>query len=198
MDQIVGGIISKLEDLGIQNNTLVIFTGDNGTDLPVVSMMNGIEIAGAKGKSTDAGTRVPLIIQWPDVITPGSINSDLIDFSDFLPTISEAANIGVGSLDLDGRSFLPQLHGEKGNPREWIYSWYSRSGELSKASVFARTHRYKLYDTGEFYEIPADYEELHPLEISKLDQDTKEVHQTLNEVLEHYGKRRLDKVQVSD
>ncbi len=198
MDQIVGGIISKLEDLGIQNNTLVIFTGDNGTDVPVVSMMNGRKIAGAKGKSTDAGTRVPLIIQWPDVITPNSINSDLIDFSDFLPTISKAANIDVGSFDLDGRSFLPQLHGEKGNPREWIYSWYSRSGEVDKARVFARNHHFKLYDTGEFYEVPEDYEEKNPLEISALDANTKKVHAQLREVLEHYEVRRLDKVPVSD
>ena len=198
MDHIVGEIVAKLEELGIQNNTLVIFTGDNGTDVPVVSMMNGREIAGAKGQSTDAGTRVPLIIQWPDVIQPHTINSDLIDFSDFLPTISEAANVDVDSLDLDGRSFLPQLRGEKGNPREWIYSWYSRSGEVSKASVFARTHRYKLYESGGFYEIPVDYEEQNPLEVSNLDTDSKEIHKILSEVLEHYRNRRLDKVQVRD
>ena len=198
MDHIVGEIVSKLEELEIQNNTLVIFTGDNGTDVPVVSIMNGREIAGAKGQSTDAGTRVPLIIQWPDVITPHSINSDLIDFSDFLPTLSEAANIDVDSLDLDGHSFLPQLSGEKGNPREWIYSWYSRSGEVDKARVFARTNRYKLYASGEFYEVPVDYEEQYPLDLSALDADTKKVYQRLSEVLEHYEGRRLDKVQFSD
>ena len=198
MDQIVGTIAGKLEELGIQNNTLVIFTGDNGTDVPVVSMVNGMEIAGAKGKSTDAGTRVPLIIQWPDVITPGSINSDLLDFSDFLPTISEAANIDVESLDLDGRSFLPQLRGVKGNPREWIYSWYSRSGDVDKARVFARNQRFKLYDSGEFYEVPVDYEEQNPLDTASLDSSTKKVRQQLSEVLKHYGGRRLDKVEVSD
>ncbi len=194
MDQIVGGIVDKLEELGIQNNTLVIFTGDNGTDVPVVSMMNGREIAGAKGKSTDAGTRVPLIVQWPYVIKPHSINTDLIDFTDFLPTLGQAANINLDSQDLDGRSFLPQLHGETGNPREWIYSWYSRSGELDKARVFARNHRYKLYDSGEFYEIPKDYEEQHPLDRSTLDTDTKKVYQQLSEVLEHYGGRRLEMI----
>lgn len=198
MDHIVGEIVSKLEELGIQNNTLVLFTGDNGTDVPVVSIMNDREIAGAKGQSTDAGTRVPLIVQWPDVIPPHSVNTDLIDFTDFLPTISEAANIDVDSLDMDGHSFLPQLRGEKGNPREWVYSWYSRSGEVSKARVFARTHRYKLYESGEFYEIPVDYEEQNPLEISNLDAETKEVYQKLGEVLEYYKKRRLDKVQVLD
>ena len=194
MDQIVGEIGDKLEKLGIQNNTLVIFTGDNGTDVPVVSFMNDREVAGAKGKSTDAGTRVPLIVHWPDVIRPNTVSSDLIDFSDFLPTICETANIEVDSLDLDGHSFLPQLQGEKGAPREWVYSWYSRSGELNKARVFARNHRYKLYDSGEFYEIPVDYEEQHPLDTSKLDLNTKQVHQQLSEVLEHYNKRRLDHI----
>ncbi len=192
MDKIVGEIGDKLEELGIQNNTLIIFTGDNGTDVPVVSFMNDREIAGAKGKSSDAGTRVPLIIQWPDVITPNSTSLDLIDFSDFLPTICEAANIDVDSLDLDGQSFLPQLQGEKGAPREWIYSWYSRNGEPGKARVFARNHRYKLYASGEFYEVPEDYDELNPLDTAHLDSDAKLIHQQLNDVLEHYKKTRLD------
>jgi arylsulfatase A len=195
MDHLVGEIVRNLEELGIQNNTLVIFTGDNGTDVPVVSVMNGREIAGAKSKTSDAGTRVPLIVHWPDVIQTNSTNTDLIDFSDFLPTLCETAGINTDSLDLDGHSFLPQLRGEKGHPREWIYCWYSRSGEIDKARVFARNHRYKLYDTGEFYEIPADYDEQHPLEISNLDSDVMEVHRQLSEVLEQYGKRRLDKVQ---
>jgi type 1 glutamine amidotransferase len=197
MDHLVGKIANKLNELGIQNNTLVIFTGDNGTDVPVVSMMNGREIAGAKSKSTDAGTRVPLIIQWPDVIQANSTNTDLIDFSDFLPTLCEAAGINTDSLDLDGRSFLPQLHGEKGNPRDWVYSWYSRSGEIEKARVFARNHRYKLYNTGEFYEIPVDYEEQHLLEFSGLDAEAKDVYGQLSEVLEQYGERRLDKIKAS-
>jgi len=194
MDHIVGEINLRLEELGIQNNTLVLFTGDNGTDVPVVSMLNGREVAGAKGKSTDAGTRVPLIVQWPDVIEANTVNSDLIDFSDFLPTLGEVASIPMDSIEMDGRSFFPQLHGEKGNPREWIYSWYSRNGEVEKARVFARTHRYKLYDTGEFYEVPVDYGEQYPLEISTLDAETKAVYQQLSEVLEHYGNLRLDMV----
>lgn len=198
MDHLVGEIASKLQELGIQNNTLLIFTGDNGTDVPVVSMMNDRKIAGAKGKSTDAGTRVPLIVHWPDVIQSNSTNTNLIDFSDFLPTLCEAAEISTDSLDLDGRSFLPQLQGEKGTPREWIYSWYSRNGEVGKARVFARNHRYKLYDTGEFYEVPADYEEQHPLEVSTLDAEANEVYGQLSRVLEQYGKRRLDKVHSLD
>lgn len=195
MDKIVGKINRKLEELGIQNNTIVVFTGDNGTDEPIVSEVDGEEITGAKGRSTDAGTRVPLIIKWPGVIKANTRSSDLVDFSDFLPTLSEAANIKVpDSLAIDGRSFLPQLRGEVGQPREWVYNWYSRSGEPGKASVFARTQRYKLYASGAFYEIPKDYDELHPLEFVALDADAKAIYQMLSDVLIHYKDRRLDKI----
>ena len=198
MDKIVGKINEKLIQLGIENNSLVIFTGDNGTDKPVVSTMNDRQIAGAKGKSTDAGTRVPLIAKWPKVIRSNSTNNDLIDFSDFLPTISEAAGIKLDSLDLDGHSFLSQLHGGKGDPREWIYSWYSREGGVEQARVFARNHRFKLYSTGEFYEIPKDYEEQNPMDITNLDTEAKEVYLKLDAVLQGFSKRRLDKVQISN
>jgi arylsulfatase A len=195
MDGIVGKITRKLEALGIHNNTIVIFTGDNGTDKPIVSLVRGREVAGAKGQSTDAGTRVPFIVQWPDVVKAGSHDTSLIDFSDLLPTICEAANIEVpDTLDIDGRSFLPQLRGENGDARKWIYNWYSRSGDVSEARVFARNQRYKLYESGEFYEIPEDYEELNPLEFEALDPDAKDVHQMLNDVLIHYKDLRLDKI----
>lgn len=198
MDKIIGKINHKLEELGILDNTLVVFTGDNGTDKPIVSMLNGLEIVGAKGQSSDAGTRVPLILQWPELIQTNSTNSDLIDFTDFLPTICDAAGIDIpDSLDIDGRSFLPQLLGEKGHPREWVYSWYSRSGEVSKARVFARNHRYKLYESGEFYEIPKDDKEQNPLKFEELDSDAKAVYQMLDVVLDHYEDRRLDKVPCS-
>jgi len=195
MDRIVGVINRKLEELGIQDNTILVFTGDNGTDQPVVSSLNGREVAGGKFYSTDAGTRVPLVIQWPDVIKANSVNNDLIDFSDFLPTISEAANIAVpDSLDIDGQSFLSQLRGEMGQPREWIYNWFSRNGVDSEARVFARNHRYKLYESGEFYEVPEDYDEQNPIEQKDLDVEALEVYQSLKSVLDHYASRRLDNI----
>ena len=194
MDQIVGEIGDKLEELGIQNNTILIFTGDNGTDVPVISMMNGRQIAGAKGKSTDAGTRVPLIIQWPDVIKANSANLDLIDFSDFFPTLADIAQIRTDTMDIDGRSFLSQLKGEKYQPREWIYSWYSRNGSEDKARVFARTHDYKLYDSGNFYKVNEDRLEENPLPKEKLNAKEQQIHQELRKVLDNYKSKRLDKI----
>ena len=197
-DQIIGEIHRKLTDLGIAENTLVLFTGDNGTDVPVVTNMANRQVAGAKGRSTDAGTRVPLIVKWPDRIPAGKVCNDLVDFSDVLPTICEAAGIEVSSsLEIDGVSFLPQLQGEKGNPRKWIYNWYSRSGQEEKARVFARNHRYKLYQTGEFYEVPKDYLEENPLEVDRLSGAAKEAYDVLLSVHGQYKGRRLEKIDLS-
>jgi len=196
-DRIIGELNAKLEALGIKDNTLVIFTGDNGTDVPIVSMLNGREVAGAKGKSTDGGTRVPLVIQWPSQIPSGRLSQDLVDFSDMLPTICEAAEISVPStLDVDGRSFLPQLKGEEGEARQWVYNWYARNGKAEDATVFARNQRYKLYDSGGFYEVPDDYSEERPMFIEQLTPETRMVYDTLKQVLEHYRKRRLEDVRT--
>lgn len=195
-DDIVGSFLSKLKELGIEKNTLVIFTGDNGTDVPVVSTLGNREVAGAKGKSTDAGTRVPFIASWPGVIPPGQVSQDLVDLTDVLPTICEAANIAVPETPvIDGRSILPQLKGETGNPREWIYSWYERGGKTENAKVFARNQRYKLFDSGEFYEVPNDYLEQNPLVIEDLDSEQKAIHAMLKEVLDGYAKRRFEDVE---
>ena len=72
-----------------------------------------------KGSMTDGGTRVPLIVNWPAVTPKGKVYSDLVDFSDFLPTLCESAAVAVPeTLRIDGQSFLPQIKGNKGTPRE--------------------------------------------------------------------------------
>jgi arylsulfatase A len=67
---------------------------------------------------------VSLIASWPGVIKQGRVNADLISSVDFLPTICQAVGVDV-QANVDGVSFLPQLRGEKGTPREWLYTWYS-------------------------------------------------------------------------
>ncbi len=191
MDKMVGKITAKLDALGLRDNTLILFTGDNGTDDPVVSTLNGRKVPGGKGKMTDAGTRVPLIANWPGVIPEGEVIEDLVDFSDFLPTLCAAAGVEVpSSLEIDGRSFLPQLQGKKGNPREWVYCWFSRNGEVDKAKEFARTQRYKLYRTGQFYDIENDVLEERPLDEGDLSNKARRTKAMLQKVLDRYEKAR--------
>ncbi len=137
---------------------------------------------------TDAGTHVPLIASWPGTIAAGTVLADLVDFSDFLPTLCDATGIDVpGSLATDGRSFLPQLQGKKGTPRDWIYCWYSRGGG-PRAEEWARTRRYKLYRTGKFYDVSADQLEETPL--TELSPEAKQVKARLQQVLDQYQDAR--------
>jgi len=89
-DKVVGQIVAQLEKSGVRDNTLLIFTGDNGTDKPIVTPWNGTKVAGGKGTMTDAGTRVPMIANWPAGIKqPGRVVDDLVEFCDVMPTLCE-------------------------------------------------------------------------------------------------------------
>jgi arylsulfatase A len=162
MDRLVGKLLATLDEHKLREKTLVIFVGDNGTKRGTRSMMGDREIIGGKGTTTAAGMHVPLIVSWPGKIRTGEVCHDLIDSTDFLPTLCDAAEIvPPAELRIDGRSFLPQLRGETGRPRSWIYSWYSPRGEALRE--FAFNERYKLYRTGEFYDLNQDIGEEHPL-----------------------------------
>ncbi len=187
-DKIVGKIDTKLAELGIRDNTLLIFTGDNGTYTGVTSRFQGRDYPGGKGKTTDNGTHVPLIVSWPKVIKKSRVSQDLIDFSDMLPTIVEAAGGTVPKeLMIDGRSFLPQLQGQTGNPREWIYCWYSRNGG-EEGSEHARDQQYKLYANGKFFNIVKDFEETSPLDLKQLNNEQQTAYEKLSRGLARYEK----------
>jgi arylsulfatase A len=167
MDKLIGRVDATLAELGIRDNTLLIFIGDNGTGKGTQSMMGDRVVLGGKGLTTAAGMHVPCIVSWPAGIKSPRACSDLVDSTDFLPTICEAAGVKIpAGLKVDGRSFLPQLRGDKGSPREWIYCWYSP--RLEPLREFAFNHQYKLYRTGEFYDLGKDLEEKQPLKVAGL------------------------------
>ncbi len=127
-DKLVGQIDAQLEKSGVRENTLLIFTGDNGTDAPIVTPWNGTEIVGGKGSMTDTGTRVPFVASWPAGIKePGSVVDDLVEFSDIMPTVCEAAGASLpdGHPTADGASILPVLKGDSAaRKKDRIYIWY--------------------------------------------------------------------------
>ncbi len=138
------------------------------TTFGVESILNGKVVIGAKGRPIDAGNHVPFIANWPGTIPAGRVNRDLVDFSDFLPTICDTIDASVpSSLKIDGRSFIPQLHGKTGDLCEWTYCWYSRNGGM-KGDEYTRTQRYKLHRDGRFIDVANDPFEVKPLDIGKL------------------------------
>jgi arylsulfatase A len=170
MDKIIGRIVRKLDEASLRESTLILFTGDNGTPRGIATQMqDGSVINGGKGATTDAGTHVALIANWKGGIRAGKVCGDLVDFSDILPTIAEASGASVGS-GIDGRSFLPQLRGRRGNPRDWIFIWYRRNpGDTLYR--FTRDRQWKLYGDGKYnragklFDVSAD-----PLEGNAIEQ----------------------------
>lgn len=186
MDKLVGRIVAQVEKSGLSENTVIIFTGDNGTDKPVVSKWRGIEVAGSKGKTIDDGCRVPLIVRAPGLKGRGECK-DLVDFTDLLPTLCDLAAVDPGKQEkpFDGQSFAPQIRGEKGTARDHTFCWYSRSGNYKKdLAVFARTERYKLYRDGRFFDLPQDRLEKNELKGEILTDEQKKVKAMLQAVLD--------------
>jgi len=168
MDVVIGRIVDKVDELGLRENTLILFIGDNGSPRQVTSIINGREFVGGKGLPTDAGTRVPFIASWPGTIAPGSVSDDLIDCSDFLPTMMEMAGVSLPQdYVCDGVSFLPQLKGEAGNPRDWIFAYHTPLPGWGKDGYYlqrwAQDKQWKLYDTGKLYDVVADELEEHSI-----------------------------------
>ncbi|NJM55552.1 MAG: sulfatase-like hydrolase/transferase [Verrucomicrobiae bacterium] len=134
----------------------------------MTSRFNGAEYEGGKGTTTARGHHVPMIASWPAVMKQGRVNRDLISSADFLPTLCGATGVKVPA-NVDGVSFLPQLRGEKGAPREWLYHWYSPRQRLDlTVREFVFNHGYKLYRTGEFFDLTDDPFEKKPLNAAAL------------------------------
>lgn len=127
MDKIIGKIVAKLDEHGLRENTLIIFTGDNGTDKPIVTKWRGREVVGGKGQVNDFGARVPLVVNWPGTIKPAVQETELVEFSDILPTLCEVAGAALPeNYPGDGLSLWPVLSGEGTRNKEYVYIWYFR------------------------------------------------------------------------
>jgi arylsulfatase len=145
-DDHVGMLLDKLDDLGIADNTIVIYSTDNGAEK--VSWPDGgiTPFHGEKGTTWEGGFRVPQVVRWPGVIEPGTIYNDIMSHEDWLPTILHAAGVPriVDKLKqgyrangkdwkvhLDGYDYLPFFKGEVDEaPREQIL-YFGQGGELN-------------------------------------------------------------------
>jgi arylsulfatase A len=183
-DKVVGKVIDKLEALGLRENTLVLFTGDNGTYHGMESQFKGSTYVGGKGHTQDNGTHVPLIVNWPGVTPEGKVSQSLVDFSDMLPTIAEVAGISVPKKwGVDGISFASEVRGKAPSTREWIYCWYQRDGRRDDASEHVRDQRFKVYGDGRAFDVVEDFEEKSPLKVNKLPSGLRERVTKLKSVL---------------
>jgi arylsulfatase A len=167
MDECVGRLIARIDALGLRSNTLVLFYADNGTPREITTEWRGKPFRGGKGLTTEAGMHVPLIANWPGTAKRGAVCGDLIDSTDFVPTIAAAAGIKPLEGAVDGRSFLPQIRGERGAPREIAFAHYDPHPGCKvdfKATRLAWDKQWKLYRDGRLFDYAADPLEEHPVE----------------------------------
>jgi arylsulfatase len=149
-DEFVGRVLKKLDDLGIANNTIVIYSTDNGAE--TFSWPDGgtTPFHGEKGTTWEGGFRVPLLVRWPNVIKPGTVYNDIISHEDWMPTLVAAAgepdvveklkrgysaNGRTFKVHADGYNFVPYFRGQaKKGPRDSIF-YFDAGGNLNAIRV---------------------------------------------------------------
>ena len=169
LDHLVGRITKKLDETGIREETVILFIGDNGTSPQIVSRFKGTNYKGGKGQTIARGTHVPMIVNWKGKIKPGSVNSSLVDFSDFLPTLLDIGGSSGKKLTVqDGISFFPQLTGNTTKARSWVFTHYEPNWGKYVRKTFVHNKDWKVYATGEIYDLQKDPDELNALTKAQL------------------------------
>ena len=186
VDTVVGRVVGALDRLGIRDETLILFTADNGTPRQITSRLaDGRTVRGGKGRTTDGGTRVPFIASWPGTIEAGAVSDALIDLSDFLPSLAELAGAPLpGDRVIDGRSFVPVLRGEQATARDWVFTEFRPRFPRFQDATFVQDRRFKLYEDGRFFDVVADVLERHPLPVESLAGDAAVARAALQAVLD--------------
>ena len=170
LDTALGRVLAKLDELGLADNTLVIFTADNGG----VSTSEGyptsnLPFRGGKGWMYEGGIREPFLVRWPGHVPAGAVRASPVIGVDVYPTVLEAAAVPTpAGVHLDGRSVLAAARGEMEAERDlfWHYPHYSPQGGFPASAV--RSGALKLIEDLEdgrlfLYNIESDPGELHDL-----------------------------------
>jgi len=171
LDWNIGRILDALDQSGACKNTIVVFTSDNGgLSTAEGSPTCNLPLAEGKGWMYEGGTRVPLLIRWPGVVTPGTTNDTPVTTPDLFPTLMQATgSTPPATHRVDGESLMPLLTAEGGLTREaifWHYPHYGNQGGTPGSSILCG--KYKLIeffedDRVELYDLESDPGEKHDL-----------------------------------
>jgi arylsulfatase len=133
LDEHVGAVLARLKKHGLEENTIVVFTSDNGpthdvggVDTTFFNSAGGLR--GLKGSCYEGGIRVPTIVRWPGKVKPGSSTDAASYFPDWFPTLVQIASAEMPGEKLDGVSLVPVLNGgdlpERHEPMIWEFNGY--------------------------------------------------------------------------
>ena len=178
MDQLVGQLVAAVDQAGLGKNTLILFTGDNGS--AAAGILNGEPYVKGKGRQADHGAHVPFVVRAPFLADGGRVSRDLIDFTDVYPTLVELAKATLPEdVVLDGKSFVPSLRGSEDpfEKRSWIYS---QLGDFR----MIRDWQHILDSNGNFHDLGKDPRQER--EVSPLDKIAPGRRQRLQMILDRF------------
>jgi arylsulfatase A-like enzyme len=197
LDRQVGDLFALLTELELDDNTIVIFSGDNGgadyfanRDHPRgfhnanVHPETGVAFRGKKGQLYEGGLRVPMIVRWPGHIAPATTSNHLCYFPDFLPTVAEATSTAPPP-DIDGISMMPTLLGTAQTQHEYLY--WEIGGQIAlryekwKAIKRGKKSEWQLYDLSKDISEANDVAETSPEILQKLIKLAEEAHEPVRE-----------------
>ena len=186
MDKLVGRLLAKLDSLDIADNTLVIFTGDNGTSKSLENRLGDFRLRGGKRTMNEAGTRVPFIARWPGKIPAGKRDA-ILSLMDVLPTLASVAGIPV-KHEIDGMDLSHNLFDKPGKDREFFEMAFEGG------CYFVRDKRFRLHEDGRFYDIPVTGDESRYSmdEISDLEENTEHKHRLKKRLIQFMAIKQTD------
>jgi arylsulfatase A-like enzyme len=181
IDRQVGEIIALLKELGLDERTLLMFSGDNGANDYFKSPehprgvhsgnkdpQSGVEYRGTKGTLYEGGLRVPFLARWPGKIAPGSVSDFLGYFPDILPTVAEVTG-ATAPADTDGLSLLPTFLGKNAAQKQHEYLYWEINGWTAIRQGIWRAVRSKPNAAWELYDLATDPSESKDLAANKPD-----------------------------
>ena len=136
-DHILNVLVKALDQIGIRENTIIIWTTDNGTSGSIIGDLNGKRVRGGKSMLSENGVNAPFIINAPGIVPEGVTSDALIDFSDLLPTLCDLAQTSPDKeYEYDGISFAPEIYGlENKSRRDWIMALGSNPAKIENGRI---------------------------------------------------------------
>ncbi len=183
LDRYVGNILQLLDELKLADNTIVVFSSDNGTthlkqevDYDFFSSVG--ELRGLKGSLYEGGVRVPTIVRWPGRVAAGSTSDRVSGFEDWMPTLLDLTNAETTASGIDGISLAPTLLGNLQIPRAFLYREFPSYGgqqtirvgkwKAVRQNMAKGNLKIELYDISQDIEETNDVAEGHPDVVEKL------------------------------
>ena len=191
-DEQIGELVKRLKELGVYNNTIIIFTSDNGptfnggSDSFFFDSAKPFKSEWGWGKASlrEGGIRVPMIVSWPQQIKAGSKSNLLCAFWDIMPTLCDIAKIKCPTTD--GISFLPELLGKKQKVHDFLYWEFPDNGgqkaiRMGKwkgiiLNIFKGNKKIQLYDLGSDPREQTDVAKYHPEIVKKMEEIMEQEH----------------------